>query len=249
MLALLLFAAVVGGLVTLVNGPWLRVATVAHDGARYTPTYTLDEIMAGYRGAALLAVDSRALRQRLVGLPAVADATVDMRLPAELRVSISEKAPTFIWRTGAVQLIGAADGSLIAELPLYAAAGAELEGLPAIEDDRLASRGLTIGDVLPAAELRVALRLIGLDPELVGSRARQLSVSINDEYGFQLSSSQLAWRAAMGFYELDPREDQAAAEARLERQLAAIRTLFATRSERGVSWLDARNPGKVYWSP
>jgi hypothetical protein len=53
----------------------------------------------------------------------------------------------------------------------------------------------------------------------------------------------------MGFYELDPREDQAAADARLEQQMAAIRTLFTTRNEHAVSWLDARNPGKVYWAP
>jgi hypothetical protein len=248
-LAVLLFAAVVGGLVTLVNGPWLRVTAVAHDGGRYTPAGQLDEILAGYGGAALLTVDSGAMRQRLVQLPAVADATVEMRLPGELRVSITEKAPAFIWRTAAVQLVGAADGSIIAELPLDAEPGSELERLPAVEDDRLASRGLTIGDRVPAAELRVALRLVGLDPGLVGSQARHLSVSIDTEYGFQIASPHPAWRAAMGFYELDPREDQAAAEARLEQQLAAIRTLFATRPEAAVSWLDARNPGKVYWTP
>ncbi len=47
--------------------------------------------------------------------------------------------------------------------------------------------------------------------------------------GFVLELTQPAWTAAMGFYQLDPREDQAAADARLEQQLAAIRTLFATR--------------------
>ena len=72
---------------------------------------------------------------------------------------------------------------------------------------------------------------------------------MDHQLGFVLESAQPAWTAAMGFYQLDPREDQAAADARLEQQLAAIRTLLATRPERNVSWLDARNPGKVYWTP
>jgi len=67
--------------------------------------------------------------------------------------------------------------------------------------------------------------------------------------GFMLESSSPAWSAALGFYQLDPREDEGAADARLEQQLAAIRTLFAAHQERNVSQLDARNPGKVYWTP
>ncbi|HYN63098.1 MAG TPA: FtsQ-type POTRA domain-containing protein [Candidatus Limnocylindrales bacterium] len=248
-LAVLLFTAAVAGLVTLVNGPWLRVIAVAHVGERYTSTLELDQIMDGYRGVPLLSVDSEVLRRRLTELPAVADAQVTMQLPGELRVSITEKRPAFIWRTTAVQLIGTADGSIITELLLSGQADAGLRGLPVVQDERYASRALTVGDVLPEAELRVALRLIALDPDVIGSRARRLSVSMDDEHGFLIASLQPAWRAAMGFYQLDPREDRAAADARLDRQLAAIRTLFVTRHERAVSWLDARNPGKVYWAP
>jgi hypothetical protein len=245
----LLFAAGVAGLVTVVNGPWLRVMAVAHVGERYTSAAALDQIMDGYRGVSLLSVDSEALERDLTELPAVADAQATLRLPGELQVSITEKAPSFIWRTTAVQLVGAADGSIITELALSDQPDAGLRRLPVVQDDRFASRALTVGDVVPAPELRVALRLIGLDPELLGSRARRLAVTVDDEFGFLIASAQPAWRAAMGFYELDPRETRASADARLEQQLSAIRTLFATRPERGVSWLDARNTGKVYWAP
>jgi cell division septal protein FtsQ len=244
----LAFAAAVAGLVTLVHGPWLRVTSVVHAGERYASSELLDAILEGYRGVPLLTIDSHALGERLNELAAVADADVQLGLPGALRVEIIEKAPAFVWRTGAVQLVGAADGSVMAELPLDASL-ADLERLPIVDDARAASRSLTVGDRLPAAEVRVALRLIGLDPELLGSRARRLSVTMDDEYGFLLASQRPAWRAAMGFYELDPREDQAAAEERLEQQLVAIRTLFTTRRELAVSWLDARNPGKVYWTP
>jgi hypothetical protein len=248
-LAVLLFAASVAGLVTLVNGPWLRVHAAAHAGERFTSTLALDQIIDEYRGVPLLSVDSDVLRRRLTELPTVADAKVSMQLPGDLRVTITEKQPAFIWRTAAVQLLGAADGSIISELPLGDVSDPALGRLPVVQDDRFASRALTVGDVLPAAELRVALRLFSLDPDLLGSRARRLSVSMDDEYGFVIESFQPLWRAAMGFYQLDPREDRASADARLEQQLAAIRTLFATRQERGVSWLDARNAGKVYWAP
>jgi cell division septal protein FtsQ len=248
-LALLLFSAALAGLVGLANGPWLRVSAVTHTGERYTPSALLDEIVDGYRGASLLTVDSQALRTRLTSLPTVADASVELLLPGELRVRISEKAPAFVWRTTAVQLVGASDGTVLAELPLSTTLGAELAQVPAIDDDRRTSRELTIGDVLPAAELRVARQLVALDPEVIGSRARTLSVTMDDELGFVIVSPQPAWRAAMGFYEMDPREDQETADARLEQQLAAIRTLFATRDEGAISWLDARNPGRVYWAP
>jgi hypothetical protein len=72
---------------------------------------------------------------------------------------------------------------------------------------------------------------------------------MHDEYGFIIASRAPVWRAALGFYGLDPREEASVADERLEAQVAAIRTLFATRPESSVTWLDARNPGKVYWAP
>jgi hypothetical protein len=248
-LALLTFAAAVAGLVVAVNGPWLRITTVGHTGQRYTSVAALDAIVASYRGQSVLGVDAEALQARLTSLPAVAEASVAMRLPGEMTVTITEKAPAFVWRTPAVQLIGADDGTIMAELPLDTELAADLRGLPTVSDERHDSRGWTVGDVLDDAEVRVALRLVALDPELIGSETKGLTVKVDDEFGFTIASSQPSWLAAMGFYELDPREDRAAADARLERQLAAIRTLFSTRNERAVSWLDARNPGKVYWAP
>lgn len=248
-LALLLFTAAVAGLVAAVYGPWMRVAALGHTGDAYTSSGRVQEILDDYRGAPILAVDRAGLRDRLAALPTVADALVELRLPGELHVAITEKAPAFLWRTQRAALVGARDGTIIAELPLTGELPAELRRLPRVEDGRFVSRLLSVGDAVPAAELRVAKRLTALDPRLIGSRAKAFSVTVDYQLGFVLASTQPAWTAAMGFYQLDPRDDQAAADARLEQQLAAIRTLFATRPERNVSWLDARNPGKVYWTP
>ena len=70
---------------------------------------------------------------------------------------------------------------------------------------------------------------------------------LDDEFGFGLVSSEPAWEMALGVYGTDPAETSADAAARLERQITAVRTLFATRTEAEIGWVDARNPGKVYF--
>ena len=248
-LALFLFTATIAGLVAAVYGPWMRVTALGHTGDAYTPSGTVQAILDEYRGLPILAVDRAGLRDRLAALPTVADADIQLRLPGELQVAITEKAPAFVWRTQRAVLIGARDGTIIAELAVNEVLSDQLRRLPRVEDERFLSRLLSVGEAVAPAELRVAKRLATLDPRLIGSRSATLAVKVDDELGFVLVSSQPAWDAALGFYQLDPREDQAAADARLEQQLAAIRTLFAARAERNVSWLDARNPGKVYWTP
>jgi cell division protein FtsQ len=248
-LAVLLLATLLGGGVALVNGPWLRVAGLHHDGARYTPAAALDEILASYRGDSLLAIDSGAIAARLAALPAVAGVQVDTVLPDQLRVTIAEKEPAFTWLTSAVRLIGAADGTFIGQLARDAELPPQLAGLPGVDDERRRSRNLIVGDVVPAAELDMALRLLALDPAVLGSASTDLALRIDAEHGFMLVSKQPAWQAAFGFYGLDPAGEGTAPEARLEQQVAAIRTLFATRSETSVRWVDARNPGRVYWAP
>ena len=248
-LAMLLFTAAIVGLVAGVYGPWMRVTALGHAGDAYTPADSVQEILDDYRGAPILAVDRAALRDRLAALPTVADARIELRLPGELQVAITEKPPAFLWRTQRAVLVGARDGTIITELPLTGELPDGLRRLPSVEDERFVSRLLSAGDVVPPAELRVANRLTALDPRLIGSRAPALEVKVDYQQGFELESTEPAWTAALGFYQLDPREDEAAADARLEQQLAAIRTLFAGRAERNVSWLDASNPGKVYWTP
>jgi hypothetical protein len=248
-LALVLFAVLIGAGVTLVNGPWLRVARLAHAGERYTTAATLDEVLAAYRGVPLLAIDSRIVAERLRSLPAVASVEVSAVLPDELRVTIAEKQPAFTWITSALRLVGAADGTLIGELPLDAEVPAELAALPAIDDQRRHSRQLITGDLIPADEVGIALRLLDVEPALLGSASSGLSVRIDAEYGFILVSAQPVWQAALGFYGLDPAGDEVAPQARFEQQAAAIRTLFASQAETSVRWVDARNPGKVYWAP
>jgi len=247
--AIVLLAAFAGGLVTLVNGPWLRVDRIAVGGQRFTSAGQIADTTAGLEGQAVLTVDTAGIADRLRLLPAVADATVETVLPTEIRIAVTEKDPAFTWLTGSGLLIGAEDGSIIAELPRDAERPAELADLPFVDDQRTASLSLTVGSTVNAEELRIVRRVLDLDPAIVGSEATGFAVRLADEYGLVLVSTQPPWRAALGVYGLDPAETPEAADARFDAQVAAIRTLFSTIREYGVTWVDVRNPGKVYWAP
>ena len=144
-LALLLFTATIAGLVAGVYGPWMRVTALGHTGDAYTPAGSVQEILDDYRGVPILAVDRAALRDRLAALPTVADARVELRLPGELQVAITEKPPAFLWRTQRAVLVGARDGTIITELPLTGALPDGLRRLPSVEDERFVSRLLVGG--------------------------------------------------------------------------------------------------------
>jgi cell division septal protein FtsQ len=247
--AMLLLLAVAGGTTWLVHGPWLRIVEVAHAGERYTPPAELEAVLAGYVTRPLLAVDSGELEARLRQLPAVADVRIRASLPGRLAVEIVEKQAAATWLTPSARLVVAADGTVIASLPRGDALADDLAPLPAVEDERAASVRLVVGSRIPAAELAAAQRLLELDPRQLGSRNPGFGVLVHEEYGFILLAERPEWRAAMGFYQAAPGETESTAVARLEAQVTALRTLFAERGEGSVGWVDARNPGKVYWAP
>ncbi len=74
-----------------------------------------------------------------------------------------------------------------------------------------------------------------------------LNISLDGTYGFIVSAPQAGWQAAFGFYGLDPSETPDVVAARVASQASGVRTLFAAHPEASVAWIDARNPGRVYF--
>jgi cell division septal protein FtsQ len=247
--ALLILAILSAGLVLVANGPWLRVARVAWAGQHYTPGYELQRADDRLRGKPLLTLDLSALRSDLTELPAVAEARVDAVLPDQLRITLVEKQAAFVWQTSAVRLVGAADGTLIGQVALRVPLPGDLASLQLIDDRRAGSHNVIVGDRIDPDMLAIALRLGAVKPALVGSAAHHLGVSLDDEHGFLLVADDPHWQAAFGLYGSDLGDGSSRPADRIEAQLAAIRTLFSLQPESRVSWLDVRNPGKVYWVP
>jgi cell division septal protein FtsQ len=245
----LLTAVLVGGLLALINGPWLRVARVAWAGERYTPSAQLQRALASLDGVALLTVDASGVAAQLELLPAVASARVEAVLPDAIRVTITEKVAAFVWQTSAVRLVGAADGTLIGQIALRATLSPDLGALPLIDDRRVDSRDIIVGDRIDAATLAAALRLSAVDPAAMGSKALNLDLRLTDDAGFLLASRSPVWQADFGFYPPQDAGEPGTLDERVNAQVAAVRTLFSAHSEGGVSWVDARNPGRVYWRP
>jgi hypothetical protein len=248
-MAMVAFAGLVAGLVLLVNGPWLRVRETAWAGERYTPDRQIERILESLAGAPLLTVDSGALATRIEELPAVATATVEALLPDRVRIVIVEKTAAMVWTTSAVSLICAADGTAIGQLALGTPLPDELATLPHVEDRRSASRDIIVGDRIEPSRFVSAVHLAAVDPATMGSTATRLGILLDDDSGFQLVASSPAWRAVLGLYGPNLIADPALLDQRIAEQLAAIRTLFGAETEEGVGWVDARNPGRVYWRP
>jgi len=239
--------AAAAGLVALLNGPWLRVQEVSWSGARFTAADELGSLLDDQEGRSVLSVDTRALGDRLERLPAVADAVVLASLTGRVEATVTEHDVAFVWETRTANFLAADDGSIFAALPGDAALPDDLAGVPRITDERRSARLVAVGDRVSAALLETTMRILAIDPAALGSSASALAVRIDDEHGFRLVSADPGWEIALGVYGIDPRVTSAEAAARLERQVTAVRTLFAEEAEAEIGWVDVRNPGKVYF--
>ena len=239
--------AAAAGLVALLNGPWLRVHGVSWVGAQYTDARELASLLDGQEGASILAVDTRAIGARIRQLPAVAEATVTASLTGQVEATLVEREVAIVWETRSARLLGSMEGMIFALIRGDAALTGDLAAAPRVTDERRSARLLTVGDAIPPALLDATMRILAIDPVTLGSRAERLTVRIDDEYGFRLASTEPEWEIAFGVYGTDPRVTSAEAAARLERQVTAVRTLFAEEAEDEIGWVDVRNPGKVYF--
>jgi cell division protein FtsQ len=234
-------------LVALLNGPLLLVTDIAWGGERYTAARDLRAALQTHVGASLLAVDTDAIRTEIERLPAVERATVTAGIGGRLEAKVVEREGAFLWLAGTSRFLGASDGTIFARVRRSSEPDPAIEGLPRIIDHRSRAALLSVGDVIPEPLLRAALRVADLDPALLGSREATLGVKLDDEFGFRLIATEQRWEVALGVYGIDPRETAAEADERLERQITAVRTLFAAHAEDEVGWVDVRNPGRVYF--
>jgi hypothetical protein len=242
-----LCAVLVAGTAWLVAGPAFHVRAVSYAGADWTDREALDALTEPMLGRSALLVDATATAEALAELPGVETATVDIGPFGQVSVALVEGDAVAVWRTEAAQFLVAEDGTIVGTQARDAVLRGEYADLPFVDDQRSTSRNLWIGDQLPLAEVGAARALADLSPSRLGTQASVLRLALDPTYGFVLSSPQAGWQAAFGFYGFDPADGPAALAAQVSAQASGVRTLFASHPEAGVAWIDARNPGRVYF--
>ena len=219
-LAMLATAGLVWGAVA---SPVFEVKTVEVEGAVLTGDEAVRAALDLPRpapNAFTLATD--ALRERLLALPAVADAEVSVGLPGTLRVRIEEREPVLAWRHADALLLVDRDGLIVADAAADGPpASAAAEGLPIVTDRRTSGSPAGVGGRLDAIDLDVATRLLPLLPADVGSTAPALFVGVDAADGWTLlPTGDDPWTAVFGFYGPEiRRSDMIPEQVRLLRSL------------------------------
>ena len=175
-------------------------------------------------------LNTGAMEQALLELPAVAEADVTAILPDSLVVEVTERLPVLAWRSAGGDFLVDAEGVLI-----VAAAPPLPTSLPVIDDRRPVSEPRAAGDRLDPVDLAAALRLGAITPALVGSGADSLSLAVERDEGFVLTAAPEGWRAVFGHYTPNLRTP-----ALIDAQVQCLRSLLAQgETEIGAIYLAA----------
>ncbi len=170
------------------------------------------------------------LRERLLALPAVADAEVSVGLPGTLQVRIVEREPVLAWRRDEALLLADRDGRIVADAAVdgAVAAASAAEGLPLVADRRSSGDPPAVGGRLDALDLDIATRLLSLVPADLGSTAPALVVGVDERDGWTLIPTVGdPWTAVFGFYGPEIR-----GPGLIPEQVRLLRSLLAGREAR-----------------
>jgi hypothetical protein len=113
-----------------------------------------------------------------------------------------------------------------------AVSGSGALALPVVFDRRVSDAGLGLGSFVDGTNLDAGYRLGGLTPTDVGSKGTALSVIVDDDHGFTLSSASSGWVAEFGFYAPTVRKTTV-----VPTQVRDLRSALAKWGETKVAWV------------
>jgi hypothetical protein len=195
MLALI---AAVAAMYGLASSDAFAVSGITTQGATWTSEELIEEVMAVPPGQNAFTVETSELERRIEVIPSIMSSLVTVALPGELLVEVEERVPLVTWKVGSRRFLVDREGRLFAELGEDAPDAAA--SLPVIDDARMTSLPMKVGDVLDPVTLDAALRLGSLTPADVGTAARALVLRIDDTHGFTMRTRPTSWSAVFGFY-------------------------------------------------
>jgi hypothetical protein len=212
-------------------GPFWRIRDVAIEGAHHV---TVDSVVAASEllGAQSFTASSARARDRLVKLPAVRDARVEIRIPDHARVILSERVAIARWvsgsGSGSSEWFVDADGVLFTSL--------DPRGAPDVRvtDEQKPRQA---GDRLDPALVDAAMKLARLGPGDLRADATSPRVVL------AAGASGLVLRFAAGW------EIRFGGAERIDDKIANVRRFLRDNPLRKLDYVDVRSPEQIVFSP
>jgi hypothetical protein len=207
-------------------GPFWRIRDVAIEGAHHV---AVDEVIAATAlvGAQAFTASAARARDRLIHLPAVRDARVEIRIPDRVRVVLSERVAISRWVSGAEWFIDS-DGVLFSSLDPRAAPDIR------VTDEQKPRQA---GDRLDPALVDAATKLARLAAQDLRADATSPRVFLT------AGALGLVLRVAAGW------EIRFGGAERIDDKIALARRFLRDNPLRKLDYVDVRSPDQIVFSP
>ena len=208
-------------------GPFWRIREVAIEGARQVPVDAVVSASELVEAQSFTASAARA-RARLVKLPAVRDARVEIRIPGSARVILTERVAIARWMSGGTELFVDAEGVLFSSLDPRSAP--EIR----VTDEQKPRQP---GDRLDPALVDAATKLARLGPAELRPDATSPRVVL------AAGATGLVLRVAAGW------EIRFGGAERIDDKIALVRRFLRDNQQRKLDYVDVRSPDQIVFSP
>jgi cell division septal protein FtsQ len=207
-------------------GPFWRIRDVAIEGAHHV---AVDSVIAatGLVGAQAFTASAARARDRLIHLPAVRNALVEIRIPDRARVVLTERVAIARWTSGSEWFVDA-EGVLFSSLDPRAAPDIR------VTDEQKPRQA---GDRLDPALVDAATKLARLGPQDLRADAASPRVVLT------AGATGLVLRVASGW------EIRFGGAERIDDKIALARRFLRDNPLRKLDYVDVRSPDQIVFSP
>ena len=179
-------------------------------------------------GAQTFMASAARARERLVRLPAVRDARIEITVPDRARIAVTERVPLGRWVAAGLEWFVDADGVLFSSIDVRAAPEVR------VTDERGARQA---GDRLDPALVDAALKLARLGPNDLRADATSPHVVL------AAGANGLVLRTAAGW------EIRFGGAERIDEKIALARRFLRENPQKKLDYLDVRTPDTYVVSP
>jgi cell division protein FtsQ len=223
----LVAVACAAAIVAVATGPFWRIRDIDIAGTHHV---SVDSVVAASDlvGAQAFTASAARARARLLALPAVRDARVEIHIPDRAIVTLAERVPVLRWTAAATDWLVDGDGVVFASIDPRAGPTA------GVSDERGPRKA---GDRIDPALVDAALKLTRLGPQELRPDATSPRVVLT------AGGNGLVLRVAAGW------EIRFGGAERIDDKIALARRYLRDNQQRKLDYVDVRTPDSIVVSP